>query len=95
MKNTLVLVFVLLVGCGTSITKVVQTGPDSFMIAGEAGDFGGSNSADVVSVDLYKQASAYCSEQKKQLKVIKTGGRDGNFSRRASSRLDFTCVNKG
>src|SRR5262245_16285321 len=90
MRISVAALLLMLAACGTSSSGVVSTGTETFMIAGE----GRSRSADTVSADLYREATAYCADQKKNLKVIKTSGRDGNFGRNASSRLDFTCVDK-
>lgn len=90
MKNTNSLFFILLTGCASS-SGVVSTGQDTYMVVGTAGNFG-SHSADAVSVELYKEATAYCTERKKKFVRVNIAGRDGNFGRNASSKLEFKCV---
>lgn len=90
MKKTSVMFLVLLTACASS-SGVVSTGQDTYMIVGTAGNFG-SNSADAVSVELYREATAYCAERKKKFIRVNVAGRDGNFGRNASSKLEFKCV---
>lgn len=92
MKQISLTFLVLLTACASS-TGVVSTGPNTYMVVGTAGSFG-SNSADKVAADLYREASAYCAEQKKEMMRVTVGGRDGNFGRLASSKLEFKCVEK-
>jgi hypothetical protein len=90
MKRIALLLTAALTACGTKTTGVVSTGPDTYMLAGTSND----RSPDGVTAELYRGASAYCAEQKKQLKSLGLTDRVGSSARRASAKLDFKCVEK-
>lgn len=87
MKALAILFTAALAGCA-SYTAVTPTGADTFMVAGT----GGSSSSHEVVARLYRDASANCEAQGKALKAIKMEDRPGNFGRRGSAKLEFTCV---
>ncbi len=83
---------VFLAACAS--TGVVSTGPDTYMIAKSGGIEMGSGAE--VTADLYREANAFCAEQKKQLMTIKVTALDSKtFVRKASSELQFRCVAQG
>jgi len=88
MRHTYLLVL-LLAGCASAPT-VVQIGPDTYMLATSApGDSGGE-----IIADLYRQANAYCAEQKKQVVTVSSKSRDSGFARRGTGEIQFRCEAK-
>lgn len=86
------MILVLLAGCAS--TGVVSTGPDTYMIARTDGAPGTSGAE--VTAGLYREANAFCAEQKKQLITINVAGLDYKpFVRLANSKLDFRCAAPG
>lgn len=86
------MILILLAGCAS--TGVVSTGPDTYMIAKRGGPELGPGAE--ITADLYREANAFCAEQKKQLITIKVTALDGRvFVRPASSHLEFRCVAQG
>jgi hypothetical protein len=89
MKRIAALLGAVLTACN-STTGVVSTGGDTYMVAGETR----STSPHEVTAQLYREAIAYCAERKKEFKTVGLADKPGNFARLASSKLDFTCVEK-
>ncbi len=91
MKTALVLVGLVLAGC--SSTGVVSTGSDTYMIAKSGGGSGASGAE--MSAGLYREANAFCTEQKKQFVRISITEQDYMpFVRLANAKLEFRCVSE-
>ena len=89
MKAAIVLVGLVLAGC--SSTGVVSTGSDTYMIAKSGG--GPWASGAEMSADLYREANAFCAEQKKQfVRISVTEQGNKPFVRLANAKLEFRCV---
>lgn len=88
---TATILTILNAGCATTKSGIVETGPDSFMIAREAGSFG------TIKIDSIRDAGEYCKEHGKALKV--TGTQDATtgigWQERAHSEVQFMCLNEG
>jgi len=81
-----ILLMIALAGCAITNTGVVSTGPDTYLIASDA-------SGAEVTAGLYREANAFCAEQKKQLITINVTALNRiPFVRNASSKLEFRCV---
>jgi hypothetical protein len=92
MKNALGILALILTGC--SSTGVVPTGPDTYMLA-KTGGAPGTSGAEVTA-DLYREANAFCADQKKQLMTVTVTAQDWKpFVRLANSKLEFRCVAEG
>lgn len=80
----------ILAGCATS-SGVVQTGPDTFMVAGKHLAPGASGAP--LLADLYREAGAFCAKQGGTVQGIGTDAKDHQpFGQLANARLDFRCV---
>lgn len=93
MKRALLFALLIVTLAGCASTGVVSTGPDTYMIAmTDATKWSGAE----VTAALYREANAFCAEQKKQLITIKVAALDYNFwSTYANSNLEFRCVAGG
>lgn len=80
-----------LAGCATD-TGIIQTGPDTYMVGGKAIAVGGSGHD--AAAEAYKQAQAFCAEQKKTLETVSVVSRDGGFARFPNAKVEFRCVAK-
>ena len=88
MRTAILLVGLALAGC--SSTGVVSTGADTYMIAKSGGGPGATGAE--MSADLYREANAFCAEQKKQFVRISVTEQDNKpFVRLANSKLEFRC----
>jgi DNA polymerase len=92
MKKTFAILALILTGC--SSTGVVPTGQDAYMVA-KTGGAPGTSGAEVTA-DLYREANAFCADQKKQLITVNVTELDWKpFVRLANSKLEFRCVVEG
>jgi hypothetical protein len=92
MKNALGILALILTGC--SSTGVVPTGPDTYMLAKRSLAPGATGAE--VTADLYREANAFCAEEKKQLLTVNVTAQDYRpFVRLANSKLEFRCVAEG
>lgn len=92
MKTAIVLAGLILAGC--SSTGVVSTGSDTYMVAKSGGGPGASGAE--MSAGLYREANAFCAEQKKQFVKINVTEQDNMpFVRLANAKLEFRCVTEG
>ena len=79
------MILVLLAGCASISTGVISTAPDTYMIAID------SSRADATAL-LYREANAFCAEQKKQVITINlTISHRIPYVRNANSTLRFRC----
>ena len=89
MRKAIVLISLVFAGC--SSTGVVSTGPDTYMVAKSGGGPGASGAE--MSADLYRDANAFCAQQKKQFVRISVTEQDNKpFVRLANAKLEFRCV---
>ena len=92
MKIAIVLAGLIFVGC--SSTGVVSIGTDTYMVAKSGGGPGATGAE--MSADLYREANAFCAEQKRQFVRVSVIERDNKpFVRLANSKLEFRCVAEG
>ena len=92
MKKLIAIVSLILTGCSNS--AVVATGPDTYVLAKTA-DWPGISAAEVTK-DLYREANAFCADQKKRLITVNVTAVDWKpFVRRTNSKLEFRCVVEG
>ncbi len=79
-----------LFGCAT-VTHVVPTGPDSYMVATH-GTMGGS-SAGEQKAKAFDEASAYCRGLGRELEPTDVAQTDSGLVKIASAEVHFRCVN--
>lgn len=82
-------VLLLVSGCASN-TGVVPIGDGAYMISGSAPATSGGE----VTASLYRDANAYCAEQKKTLSTVGTKSRDAGFGRLGNAEIQFRCVAK-
>lgn len=79
----------LLAGCASN-TGVVPVGDGVYMLSGSAPAASGGE----VTASLYREANAYCAEQKKTLSTVGTKSRDAGLGRLGNAEIQFRCVEK-
>lgn len=91
MKTVLAMAFftTTIVGCA-SVTDVVSTGPDTYMVAAE-GVLGNSSSGKQ-AFKAQEQAAAFCNKQGKQIETISNNEVPGGFGKVASATVNFRCI---
>jgi hypothetical protein len=90
MRNIKITFFVWFIsGCANS--GVVQTGPNSFMLAKSEWGF---TSGGVHTARLVQEASDYCNSKDKQINVISTKNNDVEFGKTPAAEVHFQCVSK-
>ena len=77
------------VGCANS--GVVQTGPNSYMIAKSEWGF---TSGAVHVARLTQEASEFCSGKGKQVNLISASGNDVEYGKTPAAQIQFQCVDK-
>lgn len=80
-----------LFGCA-SVTDVVTTGPESYMVAAE-GVLGNSSSG-MQAVKAQERAAAFCSAKGLQVETISSQEIPGGFGKVASATVNFKCIKK-
>ena len=81
-----------LVGCA-GVTDVVETGPDSYMIASH-GTMGWS-SGPAQKAQAFTQANDFCQKTGKVVEVITSNDSgNGGFGKISSAEVSFKCVDK-
>lgn len=81
-----------LFGCAGSVSSVVSTGTNTYMVVAE-GVLGNSSSG----MQLYKaqeEAASYCNKQNKQVDTINSNEVAGGFGKVASATVNFRCIAK-
>lgn len=92
MKIIIFAAIVFLTGCVSS--GVVPMGQDTFMITKQSST--GFHSASSVKADIYKEGSAYCASQGKEIQPVNDQGVDGVPGRSfANAEIQFRCLSKG
>lgn len=76
-------------GCA-GITGVVQTGPDTYMVASHSTMGWSSGSAQ--KAKSFEKANAFCKDLGKQMQVIRTDEQPGGFGKIASGEVEFRCI---
>ena len=87
---TLFLLICLSACVSNTVTKVVQTNIDTYMVASE-GVLGNSSTG----IQLYKaqeQAEIYCKNLGKQVDTVSKSEMEGGFGKVASATVYFKCV---
>lgn len=77
-----------LAGCA-SVSDVVPTGPDTFMVAAHGIDGNGSGAAQ--KAIALKAANAYCQARAKQMQVVRVDSVEPFFGRPPSADVQFRC----
>lgn len=91
MKKILLLAL-LMAGCATN-SGVIQDGKDSFIVMVSGGS--GFASAGALKIGAYKEASAYCKKQDKQLETISDKSiQAGVLANTSEVELKFRCIPK-
>ena len=80
-----------LLGCA-SVTDVVSTGPETYMVAAE-GVLGNSSSGKQ-AFKAQQQAAAFCKAKGMQVETISSLEVPGGFGKVASATVSFKCVKK-
>ena len=80
-----------LFGCA-SVTDVVSTGPETYMVAAE-GVLGNSSSGKQ-AFKAQEQAAAFCSAKGLQVETISSQEAPGGFGKVASATVNFKCIKK-
>lgn len=78
-------------GCA-SVSDVVPTGADSFMVAAHGIDGNGSGGAQKALA--LQRASSYCTDRSKQMELIAARTVEPAFGRPPSAEIDFRCRDK-
>ena len=80
-----------LLGCA-SVTDVVSTGPETYMVAAE-GVLGNSSSGKQ-AFKAQEQAAAFCNAKGMQVETISSQEVPGGFAKVASATVNFKCLKK-
>ena len=84
-----VLTIATLFGCASS--GVVETGPNSYMLAKSEWGF---TSGAVHSARLMQEASQFCNSKGTQINVISTNSNDVQFGKTPAAEVRFQCIEK-
>ncbi len=71
-------------------TDVVQTGPDTYILA--AHGVKGWSSASTQKVKAIARASDYCKRLGKEMEIVNATEHTGGFAKQASADVEFRCV---
>lgn len=91
MKQFLFLLAILVAGCA-SVTDVVPTGPDTFMVS--ARGVMGNSSAGQEKAKAFQRANEYCNDLGRQMVPINVSETTGGFGRIASGDVEFRCTTR-
>lgn len=81
----------ILAGCA-GVTKVVSTGPNTYMVAAQ-GVLGNSSSG-VQAVKAQEQAATFCVKQGRQVETVSVKEVPGGFGKVASATVNFRCIER-
>ncbi|MGQ0711547.1 MAG: hypothetical protein ACT4NV_17575 [Rhodoferax sp.] len=90
-RITIVLYALAVAGCA-SLTDVVPTGPDTYMVAAE-GVLGNSSSGKQ-AFKAQEQAAAFCAKQGKRVETAEVKEVPGGFGKVASATVYFRCIGR-
>lgn len=82
----------LFVGCA-SVTDVVSTGSDTYMVASQGVIGNGSGAAQLAAA--FKAAGTYCNARGEQMQSIRSDQTEPFFGRAPSGKVEFRCVKTG
>jgi len=71
-------------------TDVVQTGPDTYIVASHG--VKGWSSSSTQKVKAIERATGYCEKLGKRMEIISSSAQAGGFARQASADVEFRCV---
>lgn len=80
----------LLISSANARDRVVQIGPDTYMIATKG--VKGWSSGGKQKVKALEAANAYCEELGKSMEVVTSQGADSRWARSATAEVEFRCV---
>jgi hypothetical protein len=89
--NKLAAVFFVLSLAGCASSGVVQTGPDSYMLAKSEWGF---TSGAVHTARLIQEASEFCKITGKQINVTTSRSNDVEFGKTPAAEVRFQCISK-
>ena len=98
MKNTtflsLFVITTILSGCATSSTGVIAAGNNTYVISRQEGAFPTGN--EPLLAQAITEANVFCSNEKKEVKIIDTHERSGPFilGNYPKATVTFSCINK-
>jgi hypothetical protein len=84
---------VLALGCATATaggSRVVQTGPDTYILASHG--VKGWSSSSTQKVKAIERASEYCKNLGKQMELVSATENAGGWAKQASADVEFRCV---
>jgi hypothetical protein len=90
MKIFAALIFVLQI-CGCASSGIVQTGPNSYMLAKSEWGF---TSGAVHTARLMQEASEFCSLKGKQINVVSRRSNDVELGKTPAAEVNFQCIDK-
>jgi len=71
-------------------TRVVQTGPDTYIVASNS--VKGWSSSSTQKVKAIELAAEYCEKLGKRMEIVGSSVQSGGFARQASADVEFRCV---
>lgn len=71
-------------------TRVVQTGPDTYVVASHG--VKGWSSSSTQKVKAIERATEYCEKLGKRMEIVSSSAQAGGFARQASADVEFRCV---
>lgn len=71
-------------------SDVVQTGPDTYILANHG--VKGWSSASTQKVKAIERASSYCKKLGKEMEIVNATEHTGGFAKQASADVEFRCV---
>jgi hypothetical protein len=83
----------LLVSCTAAVaggSDVVQTGPDTYILANHG--VKGWSSGSTQKVKAIERASEYCKKLGKQMQIVNVTENAGGWAKQASADVEFRCV---
>lgn len=83
----------LLAGCATSTSGVMNTAPGTYAISGKNTGVGATS--DDVMAALYKQANQHCGAKGLAMQEVRSTARGAGLAQFPHGNLEFRCVPKG
>lgn len=71
-------------------TRVVQTGPDTYMVASNS--VKGWSSSSAQKVKAIERATEHCEKLGRRMEIVSSNVQSGGFARQASADVEFRCV---
>ena len=92
MRALIYSVVAFLVGCG-SVSPVVLTGQDTFMV--ESHGVAGNGSSATEKIKAYQAAAAHCSAIGKEFQPLSTNQTEAGWGKPPAAEVHFRCLAKG